>query len=272
MGVRARLVCLGIGAAIGLSAGTQFAAAHYDYHRALGWGLAIGDGVKLYPPWDILVWSKKWSASPSHGPVLRAGAALIMLGVALGGMLVRLFDQGNGALGQTNDASGVTVNYGHRARGWGDPKALIKAGLSGLEGVVLGRINRPSVRDFFLAPKLLTSPDMRPALVTGGTRSGKGRGIVVPTLLTWNWSTIVFDPKGELWARRRQAFAASWDRRSSSIRCIRQPHGSTLWPRLAPVTGPSPTCKSSSRSLPNRAVRLAIRISGTNRAQRCFAR
>jgi hypothetical protein len=36
MGVRARLVCLGIGAAIGLAAGTQFVAAHYDYHRALG--------------------------------------------------------------------------------------------------------------------------------------------------------------------------------------------------------------------------------------------
>ncbi len=200
MGIRTRIVCLGVGAVIGLSAGTQFVAAHYDYHRALGWGLEIGGGVKLYPFWDILLWSKQWSASPSHGPVMRAGAALILLGVALGGMLVRLFDQGNGALGHTNDASGVKVNYGHRARGWGDPKALVKPGLTGLEGVVLGRINRPGPRDFFLAPKLLTSPDMRPALVTGGTRSGKGRGIVVPTLLTWNWSTIVFDPKGELWA------------------------------------------------------------------------
>jgi type IV secretion system protein VirD4 len=114
-------------------------------------------------------------------------------------MLVRLFDTQSGAAGREGGA-GVKVNYGHRARGWGDPKALIKAGLTGLEGVVLGRINPPSARDFLFAPKLLTSPDMRPALVTGGTRSGKGRGIVVPTLLTWNWSTIVFDPKGELWA------------------------------------------------------------------------
>jgi type IV secretion system protein VirD4 len=117
MGVRARLVCLGIGAAIGLAAGTQFVAAHYDYHRALGWGLAIGDGVKLYPPWDILNWSKKWASSPAHGPVMRAGAALILLGVALGAMLVRLFDQGSATPGQTSDATGVKVNYGHRARG-----------------------------------------------------------------------------------------------------------------------------------------------------------
>jgi type IV secretion system protein VirD4 len=198
MGVRARLLCLGIGAVIGLAAGTQFVAAHYGYHRALGWGLELGGGAKLYPPWDILVWAKMWSASPTHGPVMRAGAAIIVLGVALGAMMVRLFDTQSGA-GREGGA-GVKVNYGHRARGWGDPKALIKAGLTGLEGVVLGRINPPSARDFLFAPKLLTSPDMRPALVTGGTRSGKGRGIVVPTLLTWNWSTIVFDPKGELWA------------------------------------------------------------------------
>jgi type IV secretion system protein VirD4 len=240
MGVRARLVCMGIGAAIGLAAGTQFVAAHYDYHRALGWGFAIGDGVKLYPPWDILLWSKKWSSSPDHGPIMRAGGALILLGVAFGAMLVRLFDQSSGTPGQNNDAGGVKVNYGHRARGWGDPKALIKAGLSGVEGVVLGRINRPGLRDFLLAPKLLTSPDMRPALVTGGTRSGKGRGIVVPTLLTWNWSTIVFDPKGELWA---------------TTAGFRSQLGPTLffnplhrWPRLVPAIELSQTCKSSWRS------------------------
>jgi hypothetical protein len=144
MGVRARLLCLGIGAVIGLAAGTQFVAAHYGYHRALGWGFELGGGAKLYPPWDILVWAKMWSASSTHGPIMRAGAALIVLGVALGAMLVRLFDTQSGA-GREGGA-GVKVNYGHRARGWGDPKALIKAGLTGLEGVVLGRINSLPLR------------------------------------------------------------------------------------------------------------------------------
>ena len=32
------------------------------------------------------------------------------------------------------------------------------------------------------------------------TRSGKGVGLVLPTLLTWNDSVIVHDPKGEAWA------------------------------------------------------------------------
>ncbi|HAF80083.1 MAG TPA: conjugal transfer protein TraG, partial [Brevundimonas sp.] len=40
---------------------------------------------------------------------------------------------------------------------------------------------------------------MRPSLVTGGTRSGKGRGHVTPTLLLWSESVLVHDPKRELW-------------------------------------------------------------------------
>ena len=39
----------------------------------------------------------------------------------------------------------------------------------------------------------------RVALVTGGTRAGKGRGHVIPSLLNWTGSAVVHDPKGELW-------------------------------------------------------------------------
>lgn len=197
MGMRTRLVCLGIGLAVGMMAGTQFVAAQYAYQPALGWGLPVGDAARVYPPWDIVVWAGKWAKSEAHGPVIRAGASLIFLGVALGVLLIRLFD--GGSLSAGSEAGDTMVNHRHRARGWGDPKALFKAGLSGREGVVLGRIDGRGWRDRIFYPRLLMSPDMRPALVTGGTRTGKGRGVVIPSLLTWNWSTIVFDPKGELW-------------------------------------------------------------------------
>lgn len=197
MGMRTRLVCLGVGLVIGLVAGTQFVAAQYSYQPALGWGLPICETAKLYPPWNILVWADRWAESREHGPLMRAGASLILLGVGLGVMLIRLFD--TGSLTPTGGQADTHVNYGHRARGWGDPRALIKAGLAVREGVVLGRIDPRGWRDRFLNPRLLKSPDMRPALVTGGTRSGKGRGVVIPSLLNWSWSTIVFDPKGELW-------------------------------------------------------------------------
>jgi len=49
--------------------------------------------------------------------------------------------------------------------------------------------------------RLLATRDLRPTLVTGGTRSGKGRGHVIPTLLSWPESVLVHDPKGELWVQ-----------------------------------------------------------------------
>ena len=73
MGVRARLVCLGIGAAIGLAAATQVVAWRYQFQPALGWGLMIGDGAKLYPPWDFLIWAKTWGQLPKHQAVIGLG-------------------------------------------------------------------------------------------------------------------------------------------------------------------------------------------------------
>ncbi|MCU0883134.1 MAG: type IV secretory system conjugative DNA transfer family protein [Hyphomonadaceae bacterium] len=198
MGVRVRLGCLAVGLVLGLTAATQFVAARYQYQPALGWGLLIGETAKLYPPWDILIWAKKWAQSEVHGPVIRAGAAMIMFGLAAGAMAIRLFD-GDGELGRAGEQADLPLHAKGRRRGWGDPRALIRAGLASGQGVVLGRLSLPGWIDKVIAPRLLTSADMRPALVTGGTRSGKGRGIVVPTLLNWDWSVLAFDPKGELW-------------------------------------------------------------------------
>lgn len=202
MGMRTRLVCLGIGLAVGMMAGTQFVAAHYQYQPALGWGLPVGETARLYPPWDILIWAGKWAKSEAHGPVIRAGASLIFLGVALGVLLVRLFDAPDTSATRSNGDLALRTGKPDRARGWGDVKALRAAGLTGDHGVVFGRTERESWLERFpqVGPELLTSPDLRPLLVTGGTRSGKGRGVVVPSLLNWSWSALVFDPKGELWA------------------------------------------------------------------------
>ncbi|MCA3692956.1 type IV secretory system conjugative DNA transfer family protein, partial [Aquidulcibacter sp.] len=198
MGVRARLVCLGIGAAIGLAAATQVVAWRYQFQPALGWGLMIGDGAKLYPPWDFLIWAKTWGQLPKHQSSIGMGVPFLMLGLLVSLFLIKLFDSPDGAGGSD---LGIAKKR-RRSVGWGDRKALIKAGLTKDQGVVFGRLDPegPLDRLSFIAPDLLVSGDMRPMLVTGGTRSGKGRGIVVPTLLNWNWSALIFDPKAELWA------------------------------------------------------------------------
>jgi type IV secretion system protein VirD4 len=233
MGLRTRITCLGVGAIIGLSAATQIVAWRYDYQPALGWGLVVGkpaqdtfeagpanvtgqlrsqkartqkaraaahakSPAKLYPPWNFLIWQKKWGQIPAHQNNLRMGLGMLMSGFALGAMMIRLFDTGGSP---TSGNSATSKRDKRRNPSWGQAKDLIKAGLGGHDGVILGRIEPPSVTTDWIAwPRLLVSSDLRPVLVTGGTRSGKGRGIVVPTLLNWRFSTLVFDPKGELWA------------------------------------------------------------------------
>ena len=69
------------------------------------------------------------------------------------------------------------------------PREIREAGLLGHDGVLLGRW-----RDHYLRHD---GPEH--VLCFAPTRSGKGVGLVVPTLLTWSGSAIVHDIKGENW-------------------------------------------------------------------------
>jgi type IV secretion system protein VirD4 len=72
---------------------------------------------------------------------------------------------------------------------WAQPKEIEQAGLLGPDGVVLGRHQRSYLRHDGPEHVLCFAP----------TRSGKGVGLVVPSLLTWPGSAIVHDIKGENW-------------------------------------------------------------------------
>lgn len=79
------------------------------------------------------------------------------------------------------------VTYGS-AR-WATGKEIKAAGLLESDGVVLGRWGRDYLRHDGPEHVLCFAP----------TRSGKGVGLVIPTLLTWPGSVIVHDIKGENW-------------------------------------------------------------------------
>jgi type IV secretion system protein VirD4 len=79
------------------------------------------------------------------------------------------------------------VTYGS-AR-WATETEIRTAGLFEPDGVVLGRFKRDYLRHDGPEHVLCFAP----------TRSGKGVGLVVPTLLTWPGSVIVHDIKGENW-------------------------------------------------------------------------
>jgi len=72
---------------------------------------------------------------------------------------------------------------------WAEPREVRAAALLGHDGVLLGRW-----RDRYLRHD---GPER--VLCFAPTRSGKGVGLVVPTLLTWSGSAIVHDIKGENW-------------------------------------------------------------------------
>lgn len=125
------------------------------------------------PPWAFLTWRAQYGAE--HPQVFASGLSLILLGAAIGVLLIRLFEGG--------------AIRASRKRGWADLAEARRAGLLEEAGCVIGE----------LRGRLITTDDLRPTLVTGGTRSGKGRGHVLPSLLSWTGSALVHDPKGELW-------------------------------------------------------------------------
>ena len=82
----------------------------------------------------------------------------------------------------------VATTYGS-AR-WADWNDVERSGLIGRGGVVLGRTE---------CGEYLTHDGPEHIEVTAPSRSGKGVGIVIPTLLSWPGSVIVNDIKGENW-------------------------------------------------------------------------
>jgi len=169
--VRARVIGLVLGGTIGLSAATQVFAWTYDNAPVLGSALRVSPGISFYPPWSILVWRKRFGKE-ANGAMART-SPLILLGLFCGLGVASMATDGGRA----------------RIRGWGSLSDARKAGLLADGGAVIGEFDG----------KVLATTDLRPTLVTGGTRSGKGRGHVVPTLLSWGGSVLVHDPKGELW-------------------------------------------------------------------------
>lgn len=172
MGLRIRLYGAALGLIVGLQGATQLVAGSLAFDRGLGSGVSLTSGVVAYAPWRVLTWRALFGASEPRLFALAGFTIVLGVGAGLG---LAVWSEGLGGK--------------RRGRGWGDLSDARSAGLLDRCGCVLGALNG----------RLLVTADLRPTLVTGGTRSGKGRGHVTPTLLSWPASTLVHDPKGELW-------------------------------------------------------------------------
>lgn len=164
----------------------------------------------LYAPWKWASWTFAFGSHPPAG--LHAaqgvgyGSVLLMVALALASKL-----------GHSKLQSSVA--YGS-AR-WAKLEELREVGL-GETGVVLCQSDEASYT------ARLVGNDVRWSLKRMGpiigdassshclcfapTGSGKGAGLVVPTLLSWTHSVVAYDPKGELYA-----ITAGWRRQFSHV-------------------------------------------------------
>ena len=136
-------------------------------------------GFPFYLPPSFFWWWYGFDAyAPSifvEGAYIAASGGFISIAVAIGMSVWR-----------AREAKKVET-YGS-AR-WAERQEVQAAGLLGADGVVLGRYERDYLRHDGPEHVLCFAP----------TRSGKGVGLVVPSLLTWPGSAIVHDIKGENW-------------------------------------------------------------------------
>ena len=161
---------------LGAIAATQTLAHYLNYHPSLG-----GNLFHLYPPWSYFVWSYFWRHT---NPQVFDQAFGVGVLVALGTFLFIV-------LGITR---AFRVNpFLHGSARWADQRDIKAAGLLGNDGVYIGAWCDKRRRVHYLRHN---GPEH--VLCYAPTRSGKGVGLVVPTLLSWTESVVVTDLKGEL--------------------------------------------------------------------------
>jgi type IV secretion system protein VirD4 len=175
---------------VALAGASQVAAA--SFHDPATFGPGWGDlaGRRIYAPWAILGWYRDYAR---FYPRAFDRAALTGLGVFLGPMLL--------LMGLRRRFTARPKPFGVSA--WGSLDDARRAGLTHgrpIAGRVLGR----------LKGRLLTFTGIEHCLIVGASRSGKGAGHVVPTILNWDQSLFIYDRKGELWditADHRRGFS-----------------------------------------------------------------
>lgn len=164
---------------------TQWTAAQLGYQPRLGrpWFIASISGeasnLPVYYPWRLFQW---WYAFESYAPRVFNRGGVIAAGSGLIGALAAI-----GMSVWRGRQSQLVTTYGS-AR-WATAKEIRLAKLNGNGGLFLGLADSNYLRHEGPEHVMAFAP----------TRSGKGVGLVVPTLLTWPQSVVVHDIKGENW-------------------------------------------------------------------------
>jgi len=177
----------------GVWTATQWAAAELGYQAQLGAPWVVLFGVPVYQPWKLFEW---WYAYEAYAPHIFDRAGMLAGASGFMGCAAAVV----GSLWRARQNRLVTT-YGSSR--WANKREVEGAGLFRAAGVFLGRLGGQYLRHDGPEHVMAFAP----------TRSGKGVGLVIPTLLSWTGSAVVHDIKGENWQ-----LTAGW--RSKFSHCL----------------------------------------------------
>ncbi|MEJ0049188.1 MAG: conjugal transfer protein TraG [Rhodospirillales bacterium] len=158
---------------------TQWVAWRLEFQPQLGHPWFAVLGWPVYDPPAFFWW---WFAYDAYARPIFVEGAYIAASGGIAAVVVAIAM----SVWRAREVKKVTT-YG--SAHWAETPQVRQAGLLGHDGVMLGRWRHEYLRHDGPEHVLCFAP----------TRSGKGVGLVVPTLLTWPESAIVHDIKGENW-------------------------------------------------------------------------
>ena len=181
----------------GLTIATQVFAWRVHFSSALG-----PNWQHVYPPWKIVAWQWQWGAAVQKAMMPGWAAGLLTIGIGL--LLISL-------LQTAARHSGQAMGNLHGSARWAKRRDIAEAGLLADDGVYVGSWIDDRGRQVYLRHN-----GQEHVLAFAPTRSGKGVGLVIPTLLAWKHSAVITDLKGELWA-----LTAGWRKQHAGQKVLR---------------------------------------------------
>jgi len=180
--------------AVTCSVSTQYIARRFAYQAALGIPLYRTATFAMYPPWMWLKWGCRycWVQDPRISGPVKEGSV-----IAFGGSILSVFGF---CLFASRKAKRLSKNAEdlHGSARWANAGDVNSLGLvNNARGVYVGGWQP----DGSARLNYLRHNGPEHVLAFAPTRSGKGVGLVIPTLLAWEESAVVYDIKGENFAK-----------------------------------------------------------------------
>jgi type IV secretion system protein VirD4 len=176
------------------AAATQYIAHRFDYQLALGEVLLRVGRLALYQPFAWMIWMWRFGAETDRAVrmPLMTGVAIVVLGsCATMAVFFALNVRRSKLLSQNAEDL-------HGSARWATEKEIVETGLlDARQGVYVGGWHAKTAGRLHY----LRHNGPEHILAFAPTRSGKGVGLVIPTLLAWSESAVVYDIKGENWAK-----------------------------------------------------------------------